>query len=398
MLTKKLFLSPCLFLFLDVFVSLVVLSSCSPKKDKLSLDSTLFVLDTTTHTVDHPNPVQEEDLSSATDFIRYGGATQDDVHKALEIFSPFASVEALTRKYIALHDSLEVVREQYGQSLTNPADTLMVLPFKERAYQAIVNYKKQMASGPTFKHHCPNILELNRVLEAGDSSLHLLPKTEPSNVLSQGNFFFLGGAPFISQVSSEDTDVFIDPQGKPEIRFATTLTENASYLLTSVYCARPGPLRIDYGPPLYTSEMGPAEVHGIGSLIHVFTPRVPAYFITESGLVPGHLLSVKLNLGDEYNCGEGPTYIEFACAASLESSGILAIFIPYGASPVSCKVERLSNHVWTADLNNDGIPDLACVSDTYSGTSSDTIAEELWFANINGTWTIIDWGYEPECT
>ena len=382
-------------LFLAV-ASLVVLSHCTPKNDAGGSDSIVTVIDSVTQTVDLAGNVPNED--SETDFIQYNGAAEDDARKALEIFLPFHSVEVLARKYIAVQDSLEEVHETYGKPLTDPADTLFVLPFKEKAYQAILTYKKQMASGTALKDRCPNLLALNRVTEAGDSSFHLLPAAGPSNVLSQGNFFFLGGAPFISSVSSNDNEVFLDPHGKPEIRFATTLTENARYLLTSVYCAMPGPVRIAYGPPLYTYEMGPAEVRGIGSLIHYFVPRVPAYFITEHGLVPAHLLSVRRNLADEYNCGEESNYIEFACATSITALDILAIYIPYNTTPASCKVSRPSNNLWTADLNNDGVADVACVSDTYAGTDSNTIVEELWFVNINGTWTIIDWGFQPECT
>lgn len=332
------------------------------------------------------------------DYIRFYGSKQDETRNALETFAPFAPVAKLAQQYIHLQDSLEALRQLYGQPLTDREDTLFLRPFKQKAYQAILDYKKLMASGKALEDRVPTLLDLTRITEPGDSSFSLLPEAGPSDFLSKGNFFFMGGAPVISKVYSDGNNILTDPQGRPETRFGTSLTENASYLFTSVYHAKPGAIDIEYGPPLYTYEMGPNEVYGIGSLIHKFVQRVPALFITEEGLLPAHLVSVKLNLADEYNCGAGSTYIEFACAKSIEAESILGVFIPYGVPPASCAFNRLSDSVWTADLNNDGSADLACVSEGFPSRDSYYIAELLWFVNIDGTWKIIEWAIEPECT
>jgi hypothetical protein len=62
-------------------------------------------------------------------------------------------------------------------------------------------------------------------------------------------------------------------------------------------------------------------------------------------------------------------------------------------------LKRPNNKLWTADLNGDGIADLACVSVSFEGAaSSSTLAEVLWFANIEGEWEIIDYAYDLDCT
>jgi len=390
---RKFFLPPW---FLVVLISANQLR-CSSKREGVVSDSLSVAVDTAIQQ-EYVEPSSDGIQEIASNFIRYSGVKESDQTKILNEFPPFAALEKLTRRSVAVQDSLESIHQRYGEPLTDPADTLVLHPFKEKAYQAILDYKKQMAAGAAAKLHCPSLLELDRMPDDGDSSVRFLPAPKLSDFLSRGNFFFLGGAPFISSIYPEDNTAFTDLQGKPEIHFATSLTENAQYLLTSLYCAKPGPIDIDYGPPLHTYEMGPAEVHGIGSLTHRFRERVPVYFVTEKGSVPGHLLSVNINLAEAYECGTGDAYIELACNASLAASDILAIYIPYDATVKSCVVNRPSEHVWTADINGDGIADFACFSDTYVGSQSDTIVEELWFVNVNGTWRIIDWGAEPECT
>ena len=109
-------------------------------------------------------------------------------------------------------------------------------------------------------------------------------------------------------------------------------------------------------------------------------------------------ITVKI-VPESLGCVSDQPRIEFACATSLESEDILAVYIPYqGDSKVSFTVNNPNSTVWTADLNGDGIADIACVSATFEGISSDTLAEVLWFVNIQGTWQIIDWGQDLDCT
>jgi hypothetical protein len=385
------------FRFILIHFLILLFCSCAQKSDKATQLS-----DTTQDTIitdEYPQQASEANSERYIDLIQFNGTERDEVRKMLEIFPPFVAVYESFGEYVRLQDSLEQVRELWGQPLTDPEDTLMVFPYKEIAYNAILDYRKQMASGAALEGRCPTLLELTRVPMPHDSSLSLLPEVGKSDLLSQGNFFFLGGAPFLSKRFAEDGDsIMTDLKGHPETRFGMTLQDNANFLLTSVYCARPTAIRIEYGPPLHSYETGPLEIYGIGSLIHQFVQRVPVFFITEEGLLPGHLLSAELNLAPSYNCGSGEVYIELACAEPIEANDILGVYIPYGPSPTSYAFNRVSDQVWTVDLNNDGTPDIACVYDSYAAYSTDVIAESLWFANINGNWKIIDWAEHPECT
>lgn len=332
-------------------------------------------------------------------FIRFSGTTNDDISKVLETFPAFNIVYQLSTKYVALQDSLEAVRKSWGESLTDPKDTMLVFPFKDKAYRAIVNYKKQLASRSIAAVQLPTLLELTRIPEQGDSSLLMLPPAQKSDLLTSGEFFFVGGAPFISKQSPvNDSNFFSNDDGKPEIRFGMSLQDNLRYLLPSIYNARPNAIDVKFGPPLHSYEMGQVEVYGIGSLIHEFVERVPSFFITEEGLIKAELLSASLKLGIDYDCGSGPVYVEFGCSEAIDEMKILAVFIPYAATPTSATFARLSDNVWTADLNSDGIDDFACVTNNYMGEMGYTISEALWYVNINGQWKIIDWAEIPECT
>jgi hypothetical protein len=89
--------------------------------------------------------------------------------------------------------------------------------------------------------------------------------------------------------------------------------------------------------------------------------------------------------------------IVFACA-TIPAKEVLGVYIPYDSGkPVSCVVSR-NQHLWTADLNNDGIPELAGVLDTFEGIASDTMARIIWYANVNGVWKLIDQAEELDCT
>jgi hypothetical protein len=377
----------------------ILLTNCANQNNKNEALDALADTTVKSETIAEATEVNHEEPGNR-EFIRFNGTTDDEVRKQLESFPAFDQVYQLTSRYVAFQDSLEAVRNLWGgQPFTDPKDTTMIFPYKQKAYQAILNYKKQMISGVTSQKELPTLLDLTRIPEEGDSSLQILPPAGPSDLLTAGNFFFLGGAPFLSKLSSrDDTNFFTDEHGKPETRFGLSLQDNASYLLNSISHAKHPAIEITSGVPLYSYEMGQVEVHGIGSLTHNFVGRIPAFFITEEGLVPAKLISVQLKLAPDYDCGSGPAYIELACATSVEEKSILGIYIPYETSPASSTFSRPSNNVWTADLNSDGVDDFACVTNSYMGDMDYVIMESLWYANINGTWQIIDWAEMPECT
>jgi hypothetical protein len=142
-------------------------------------------------------------------------------------------------------------------------------------------------------------------------------------------------------------------------------------------------------------------VNGIGSLIHTFIDRPPVLFLTESGLVPAYLIEVNVKLVPEnLGCVSDQPLITFACSKNIDREEILGVFIPFNNfSITSCKINHEEKSVWTADLNNDGIADMACVSNSYLGMASGSmLAKATWFVNLNGSWQILDRGEDHDCT
>jgi hypothetical protein len=334
------------------------------------------------------------------ELVRFRTTADDYARRKLTSLPAFDIVFTTIEKYLTIQDSLESARKLWGQPLTDPKDTAMVYPYKERAYQAIIDYKNQMASTPSVvQPNFTTLLSLTRTAEPNDSSSYILPKAQASTLLNAGDFFFIGGFPFLSKLSPmDDSNIFTDQHGNPETRFGLSLQENSSYLLNSVLYAKSTAINITYGPPLDTYEMGAVEVYGIGSLIHNFTERIPAFFITRSGLEPAHLLSVERKIASDYSCNEGQVAVQFAYAGSIDEEEIQGIYIPYGTPPKSSIFKRLSDNVWTADLNSDGTADFACITNNFMGDMGYELAEAVWYANINGEWKIIDWAEIPECT
>lgn len=371
---------------------LLTLFCCKPKTDNEAQTAVADSPDSLVNEVTDDNPV------STHVNIEYEGAANDSTRMAMETFAPLLDIYTYARRAIYTRDSIEMIRGT--QTLSDLQDSLAFASYEVKAYEAILAYKKTMLSGTALREPCPKLTQLNRVTYPADSSSHVLPPAKASEFLADGNFFLLGGRPFIYKMSPEDNAVYTSPDGKPETRFECSVTENTNFLLKSIYHARHPRMNIAFGPPLRSYDSGPQEVNGIGSLIHEFTNRIPVYFLTANGAVPAHLISISLKIVPEnLGCVSDQPSIEFACAANLEAEDILAVYIPYQANQnVTCITKNYNGPVWTADLNGDSIADIACVSATFEGISSDTLAEALWFVNIQGTWQIIDGGQDLDCT
>ncbi len=340
----------------------------------------------------------EIEVLEGMNIIQYTGFADNELKDKLETFLPFKSVQDLAYKSIHIKDSIEMIRQT--QDLKDPTDSLIFRPYAVRAYQAILSYTNLMKTGPVFKDDFPSLIKLDRTTGSRDSTSKILPEVEVSKFFADRNFFFLGGAPFIEKLTPEDNAVYYDPLGNPETRFQGTVTENCKFLMNSIYYHKQFHVKITYGPPLSSYDSGPQEVDGIGSLTHEFVDRIPVIFITELGLVEGSLISVNLKLVPEnLGCISDQPSITFACRSIISADEILAVYIPYDTKTTSsCQITRHNSLLWTCDFNDDGIPELACVSGIFSGASSDRMSESLWFCNINGVWKIIDWGQELDCT
>lgn len=344
-------------------------------------------------------PGQTYHYEEKKSFIEYGFALKDKHRIALETFKPFEKVGALAEIAIDLKDSLKYLHED--EDISDPKDQKIYKPAEDRAYQAILNYQKALQDNHHLHDVSTRLIDLTRNPEPEDSSSKLLPKVGNSTLLSHGNFFFLGGAPFITKLNNENNAVYTDSNGHPQTRFECNITENTNYIFNTLLHFNNGPIKVALGGPLGGYEIKQRDVRGIGRLSHEFVVPVPVFFLTELGLIPAQLTHVEFKLVPEnLGCVSDQPMITFSCSKYLNDKDILGVYIAYQSeAPKSCVIKRYEDvPVWTIDLNNDGTPEFACVSDTFEGASSDKLVEEVWFVNINGVWQIIDWGAELDCT
>jgi hypothetical protein len=381
-----------------VVITVILMCCKAPAAKEEASSSTPSVDQAQTETPEEFFPPEEEendDFKIPRVHIEYHAALNDSIRAALETFPPFASVQVLAGSAIRLKDSISYLSES-EQAETK--DKQVVLPYEAAAYDAILAYRKHMASGTALANDGPGLLQLTRTTGAGDSSVYLLPKAGSSSFLSHGKFFFIGGYPFIEKIPPVD-GTYTNAEGNPETRYESSLTENGNFLLTSLYGFRSAPFTVKFGPPLQSYEGSPRDVNGIGSLIHEYAQRPSVFFLTETGLVSAEIISITLKLAPEdLGCTSDQPRILFACHKFLQARDILGVYIPYGSpAPTTCTVTR-DGALWTADVNGDGIADFASVSGTFEGISSDTMRDVLWFVNIDGEWKIIDAARELDCT
>ena len=344
-------------------------------------------------------PAEKTYVLNKETLISYKGALKDKQRMSLETFPPFDIVASLSNAAIQLKDSIKYLRNV--QEIADPNDKKIFMPAENRAYQAILSYQKALQDNCHLHNVSTKLLELIRSPESNDSSLLILPQAGQSHLLSHGNFFFLGGAPFITKLNDEDKVVYTDAQGNPETRYKCNITENTNYILNSLLHFNTSPVKVKFGNPLSGYDIEQREVHGIGFLKHEFTNPIPVFFLTELGLVPAHIASIDLKLiPQQLGCLSDQPSVIFTCSKYLNEKEILGVYIPYHSKPISSSVIKRydDDRVWTVDLNNDGIPEFACVSDTFTGVSDDKMVEEIWYVNIDGVWKIIDWAAELDCT
>jgi len=387
--------------FITAFAAGICLLACNGRKvqteaQTTSTDTALITDNNTPATSDIP-PAERDPTLPLPGLIQYQGPEENSTFQALITFSPLQPVYAATERSISFEDSIK--RARNAETLTEPGDSLLVLPPRLRAYDVIMAYKRQAESGFSSSGPLPRLVDLKRTTSTDDSTYRMLPQAK-STWLSSGNFFFVGGAPFMDIPYTDKDTIYTDPSGRPETRFVSTITENANYAMASLLYARKERIRIRFGQPLMFYYGDTWHARGIGRIIHEFAQRIPAFFLTENGAIPADLIDITVKVHPENRgCVSDQPTLQFACRKNLSPSQILAVFIPFDqTSLTSAQVNRLSNSLWTADLNNDGTPDIACVSSTFEGIISDTMAECLWYVNIDGSWRIIDWGKDLECT
>lgn len=304
------------------------------------------------------------------------------------------TIYSMASKVLHLKDSLKA--EKNITELIAPEDSLVFTPVENDLYNAILKYKHLLSLGVQLQGEMPSLVRDQS--DTDSLSLKLLPAIKKSEFLVDKHFFFLGGGPFIKQFKLMDgTSIFKDLRGNPEIRLVCNDNENTKYLLNAILHLRKNQYNVLFGLPLSSYESGNHEIKGIGSLVHELVDRVNVVFITESGLVNGQLVSISHKLAEEYGCISNNPEVIFSCT-SIPEKEILGVYLSYDSSVISaCNVKR-DGKLWVADINGDGIPELAGVSDTFVGVTSDTMAKVTWYINLNGKWKIIDTAEEPDCT
>lgn len=319
----------------------------------------------------------------------------DSIINQLGRLPSLESVCEMAAGIIRFKDSLEWLRNTPGTM--NKEDSLLVAPLEKKGYETLLAYQRLVSFGLPVAAENPGIIRNESITDA--LSLKLLPSAGSSTFFTGKNFFFLGGGPFLTRVEDEQGKrIFKDPQGKPEIRFSCSVNENSVLLFDAISHIKNLRAGVTFGPPLSSYESGPQEVNGIGSLIHEFINHIPAIFLTADGIIEARLISVAHKLvPEELGCVSDQPRAVFACA-EIPDKEILAVYIPLdGNRLTACTVKR-KGKLWTADLNSDGIPDIACISDTFEGIASDTMVRIVWYLNMDGNWKIIDRAEELDCT
>lgn len=369
---------------------LILLGCGKPAGESETADSTGYEYDTLATS----DEVSEPSSEALREVVDYYGSIDDSVEVALASFEPLEKVLRASKAAIYFKDSIEYARQT--TELTDPNDSALFMPRVNDAYAAIIAYQAAMKQGAKPTDKAPKLIDIVRTPGESDKTSEYLPEARDSKLLSHGNFFFMGAAPFIVR----DQEPSQGPGGGPEQRYTISGTENANYLFNSVYHYAGGAVDVTFGPELNSYESGMQEVKGIGSLIHTFTQRIPVFFITEGGAVAAQLLSVRIKIVPEgLGCISDEPLYTFASSADLGEYEILGIFIPYTKMSLDkLQTTSIATGVRTIDLDGDGMSDLASVAGVFEGISSDMMNEVLWFVNINGEWRIIDWGADPDCT
>ncbi|MBT1707339.1 hypothetical protein KK062_03855 [Fulvivirgaceae bacterium PWU5] len=331
-------------------------------------------------------PEESKDSVSVTgNTITYAGVQEDSVHAILHTLPSLEPLLALVAQMIRAQDSLQ-------------QDSVATAPYRQQVTMAIEDYKRTASAGIRMPENFPTLLQLNRPIQDGDTAGGQLPTVKPSFLTARSKFFFTGGAPFLIKLEPDDNTIFTSPQRMPEIRVEAGQTENTEYLLPFAYRYSKAPVKILQGP---VHEFYDRPDFGLRMLVHQFTRRIPVFFLTEHGLIEAQLLSIRVKLHPESRgCVYDRPTLQFACQKLVSSEDILGIYIPVDATtPLSCTIDRKDRTHWTADLNGDGIADIAAIASIFSGeVNGDALARVLWFANVDGQWQIIDFGEDLDCT
>jgi hypothetical protein len=350
---------------------------CKPAPESASNTDSLVVDSTDTYETNMDAPPDHVVISFSRDFVTD------------YTFEPFKKVYDASR-----------VMAQWQSSMDHPdglshSDSVSMDSAMNKAYDLILQYKDEMKSGVTTPKQ-KGLVEPG-TLANDDESFDILPEST-SKSLNNGDFTFLGAAPFFSQ----DPELYKDASGNPETHYYTDMPANAAFFLNYIYSRSPGSIDITYGPPIYMYGGDQMHVKEIGSLKHNFQNRIPVTFMTTEGSVPAYVASVNLRLGDAYGCTSNLPTIEFAASKNIDPNSILGVFV--SDTPLSTAkggiLPEVHKDLWEYDLDGDGSADIAGVISARPGEvmTEDFIMVAIWYVRINGDWVVLDYALQPECT
>lgn len=294
-----------------------------------------------------------------------------------------------------LDDLARAARNTADQDGSGPDSSSAVnIPFEDSLSAWIREYRAFLAQ-PSSNLPWPGRVESTLYVPSGLDNA--LPKVSASKFLEGRSVFLVGGAPFLDKVLAEEGTAFLDLDGKPEFRYATTHNRAASHLVAAMRAIPGTRMDVRSGPPLDDYESGPYGVGGIGSLDHVATTPIRAWFLTKSGPVPARVVSVGHKLFEPGFCGSHLPHAVFA-SATLPGDEIFGVYFPRdGIAPRRSIVTR-KGKLATVDLDGDGIPEYAAVVESFTGVADDELNKAAWFVNVGGTWKPIDAGSHEDCT
>lgn len=313
-----------------------------------------------------------------------------DAFRETKDFKPFDAVYQGSLAARKIRDSLWYAHTD-GASEFTATDSAAFMPGVNKAYDVILQYTEQAKAG--FKTERRKRPVRSEGLQPDDES-HQSLRESSSTTLTNADFMFLGGAPFVTQ----QAEVFRDPSGNPETHYVIQIPENAEFFFNYVYSQNPGPMELGYGPPLNVYEGTDIDIKGIGSITHILKNRIPVWFLTSDGPVSATLIDVTIKLGYEYGCVANTPAYTFACSEDVDAGSIFGVFSSVTKLPIEKSVSSSFPQIWEYDIDGDGNADLARIESTFSGAASDAMVVAIWYVKIGDDWTVLDYGSEPDCT
>jgi len=206
------------------------------------------------------------------------------------------------------------------------------------------------------------------------------------------------GEPFLKQSHAE---IFKSPSGKAEARYLTTAgTHSHLWPLAELAKASISSFEAVLGPPIANHDLGDTSIGGAGEIQFHFPDRVPIFFVTRRGAMPGELLDLKGALG-EPGCVDADEHsgATFALSAPASDAIQILLLLPWKKT-LSNQVKPTKSGAWSLlDIDGDGIADFAWTDRTEPGVASAvTVRSALLLMNIDGKWYIADQVFDEDCT